>query len=366
MNYSPLISEIPNKTKIYRDEKISENNKKHSKAKCLYCLNDVTDYINFFKCKKCNEQIHITCFLGLKNITNYDNHSRDQVCHICQISRIYPYEIVDKLFLAPTLLKSNLALNFHFKFKIDKMLKKQIKSEKKYNIHIYCLKAFKEFESNSKLEWPQKLQININDTAINNFKSSSSLNISYLIEEDNLIEIKNQNFSENFLIIIVGSIPISVEHFIKNMKIQNLSISDSKRALHNNHKDELIVSKEQVHLIDTITHKLIQTPVRGKYCNHFTCFDLIPFMRISWRKKNSLCPVCREIVYFSDLVEDSYFKFIIEEAVKNYGNDSDQYEIYVENGKIFQINIIKYLFNIFIIRGVYFLQKKIRAESKAK
>lgn len=240
---------------------------------------------------------------------------------------------MEKIYLAPTLIKESAAFNFSFRFQIDKTLKKQIKSDKKYNIKVYCLKGLSPFEFLSYLKWPEKPQITFNDNNINNFKSSISFNISNLISDENLIEIKNQKISDNFIMVIILTKPISVEHFLKNLNIPKLSKIDAKNLLLNDEAGG-IVSKEQVQFKDTHTQKLIKTPVRGRHCLHFTCFDLIPFILFSWRKASSSCPVCKEVVYFSDLIEDSYFKSMIEEAAEKYGEDLDQYAVFLENGKI--------------------------------
>ena len=59
--------------------------------------------------------------------------------------------------------------------------------------------------------------------------------------------------------------------------------------------DELEVVSGTVPLRDPLTMARIATPVRGKLCQHFACFDLQTYLEYNAKHDSWGCPVCREL-----------------------------------------------------------------------
>ena len=69
-------------------------------------------------------------------------------------------------------------------------------------------------------------------------------------------------------------------------------------------------------LLDTISNRLIEIPVRGQQCTHLQCFDLRNYLTtntiVSWGRWR--CPCCELFVSVRDLVHCGLFQAILDDV----------------------------------------------------
>lgn len=92
---------------------------------------------------------------------------------------------------------------------------------------------------------------------------------------------------------------LSVDEFYKKI-IDNLEVSDENyinELMKTEEGDDvnIIIDRVDCSLYDPYTWKIINLPVRGKFCRHAQCFDLkthLTFMEIV-KNRNWRCPICQ-------------------------------------------------------------------------
>lgn len=84
-------------------------------------------------------------------------------------------------------------------------------------------------------------------------------------------------------------------------------------------KSELCISKieEKINFNCPYSKKLLKIPVRGKYCAHVKCFDLINFLNYYFKNQNNKCPICRKFILLDDLIYGFFIQGKIDEKIKS-------------------------------------------------
>lgn len=61
--------------------------------------------------------------------------------------------------------------------------------------------------------------------------------------------------------------------------------------------EDVVVEEIRVSLCCPMSQGLIETPVRGAFCSHVSCFDLMTFLRlmVNTRVPNWKCPICNTL-----------------------------------------------------------------------
>lgn len=84
-------------------------------------------------------------------------------------------------------------------------------------------------------------------------------------------------------------------------------------------KSEISISKieEKINFTCPFSKKLINIPVRGKYCGHIKCFELKNFLSFYFKNQNNKCPICRKFILLDDLVYGFFIQSKIDEKIKS-------------------------------------------------
>lgn len=125
---------------------------------------------------------------------------------------------------------------------------------------------------------------------------------------------------------LIGKIPLQSLKSVKkktveNLKRQTVSIVDCDD---DNDKDESNSGCQIFSLLCPITKTMIQTPVRGRSCSHFQCFDLRNFLHLNknphagrWR-----CGVCQRFLCCEDMVRCGLFDAMLEDLREEVSSTS--------------------------------------------
>ncbi|XP_019421531.1 PREDICTED: E4 SUMO-protein ligase PIAL2 isoform X2 [Lupinus angustifolius] len=108
----------------------------------------------------------------------------------------------------------------------------------------------------------------------------------------NLLQAVGQ-FNGNYVILIAYmSVTSSVEHPVLQHYVQPAVTSVDS---------DIIEGHSQISLNCPISFTRIKTPVKGRSCKHFQCFDFDNFINISSRKPSWRCPHCNQSVNYADI-----------------------------------------------------------------
>ncbi|XP_054824219.1 E4 SUMO-protein ligase PIAL2 [Prosopis cineraria] len=80
---------------------------------------------------------------------------------------------------------------------------------------------------------------------------------------------------------------------------------------------DIIEGPSQISLNCPISFKRIKTPVKGRSCKHFQCFDFFNFIKINSRRPSWRCPHCNQYVCYADICLDRN----MVEVLKNVGDN---------------------------------------------
>lgn len=82
---------------------------------------------------------------------------------------------------------------------------------------------------------------------------------------------------------------------------------------HSNHLLRLALDGEGqttlIPLLCPISNCRMEVPARGRFCQHYQCFDLVTFIRYNYSGRRWECPICSRHIY--DLTVDEQLKEII-------------------------------------------------------
>ncbi|KAE9606549.1 putative E3 SUMO protein ligase [Lupinus albus] len=110
----------------------------------------------------------------------------------------------------------------------------------------------------------------------------------------NLLQAVGQ-FNGNYVILIAYmSVTSSVEHPVLQHYVQPAVTSVDSDS-------DIIEGHSQISLNCPISFTRIKTPVKGRSCKHFQCFDFDNFINISSRKPSWRCPHCNQSVSYADI-----------------------------------------------------------------
>ncbi|PRP86037.1 E3 SUMO-protein ligase PIAS4 isoform 1 [Planoprotostelium fungivorum] len=76
---------------------------------------------------------------------------------------------------------------------------------------------------------------------------------------------------------------------------------------------------------DPLSQMRINIPTRGKKCKHIQCFDLNSFLQVNKKFPKFKCPVCSNVVPYSDLIVDGLMKKILVGIKEN--EEADEIEM---------------------------------------
>lgn len=132
-------------------------------------------------------------------------------------------------------------------------------------------------------------------------------------DDQNIIAVKLHHAREaKFLLAVATGRKLTFQHIYANIKTLDSEISQRKvMNSFKNNNGEMQESLVKVSFKCPILGR-IKRPVRGKDCNHFQCFELENYVVQNEKSHIWVCPVCKSTVIPQNLLEDMYFKRLLD------------------------------------------------------
>ncbi len=82
--------------------------------------------------------------------------------------------------------------------------------------------------------------------------------------------------------------------------------------------DEILISKfeENICFSCPYTRRLIEIPVKGKFCMHIKCFELENLLKTVFKTQNNKCPICRKFIFLDELSYGFLLKEKLDQKLK--------------------------------------------------
>lgn len=157
------------------------------------------------------------------------------------------------------------------------------------------------------------------------FSNFKNRNILYFIFE---FELRSKDtFIKNYESTILYSKQISFDsNALKNKEIEMLL-----KNINNSHEDfECSIDTKFEEIINfkcPFSGKLIETPVKSKYCGHVKCFELRNFLTFFYVTHKNKCPICNKFLFIDDLTYGYILKEKIDQKRRNGYSDSKIQEL---------------------------------------
>lgn len=305
---------------------------------CICTKKVFQDDIDVIKCEICALTMHYKCYYG--NL-NHKIENNEPLCVTCTVNKINPFEALEYIYLHPVLMPKKPDLktgNISGNFTISEDIMKKIKSEGSYKIFLYCVMHETPFLTERNYVWPLGFDILFNKHKLKHI-NYEPIDITRFTKVDtNYVVFQYKQLDKDYILFVLGTKPVlpkelynSIEHYRQyspeecKLKIcQMLECSG--------------IEKENISLKCSFSAGIMETPVRGKKCQHINCFDLSNFLTYAKSTKRWKCPLCKNVTYFADLYVDTFIKGIIEEF-KAGKKDFDSFSIFIDSLGIHIINL---------------------------
>ena len=261
------------------------------------------------------------------------SHLGEFECTGCIIRSNDPMKEVIEDLIEPSFLING----FEYLFRLPVQLFDKINNDLDQEIEIRCIKidGVHFFEQT----WPDKCEIKLNGITIKEIKpliqnSALKKRRDEKLVLGNGIKIGTNRLAFNYEIIKDGKntkadkdpkYVFSVFH-IKKLTVEELSQkiiqtrsltqSECQKLLKMNFlaNKDLKISELKVDLICKLTLTHLNTPARGRYCTHPSCFSLLYYLKSMEMNfsKNWVCPLCKKPCY--KLVVDTYIGSLVKQA----------------------------------------------------
>lgn len=316
--------------------------KKNTDEPIMTCVNE-----------SCKSKFHLSCLKYKEG---------EPECPICFLKKMDPLHQVIKVLASPFLIPASSNVIYKKKIYLDLEVLKEIMEDPDIFLEIRSIRLDEDYKYET--SWMDYSSISINDIiilesnplalnsclkkrkdekiTIKQYLKAESNEIKFTIKDcTNEEEAKSLRIDKKaeFLVGVYIIRKLTTKNLVSSIKEQSGKNEDEcKKFLQEyfskeltNHTNDIYLDQMKINLLDPIDFQMIQTPVRGRFCRHYSCFSLETFVTIikdsnprKWR-----CPICKKPCY--DFQVDRYLLNILNEAKKDKKNIKEI--IIFENGK---------------------------------